>query len=174
MALTTAQIRQRLRGMFADAEDSVNRPVQELVNTLQGQLVVFKNDGNQLTATTFVPLGVFTAINKCRLVSARYMQSISSTVSLTDRYIFSVIKYKSPTWSATYLMAYLKGTTDAVTGKLTVNKPRASNLMTLTSLSSEFEMNAGDVLRITVVKDTSGPAGIGQALPNGVLVLEIG
>jgi hypothetical protein len=172
MALTVAQLRERLRGIFGDAEDS-NRQVENLVANMQGLHVAYKNNEANATATAFVAQAVYTAINKCRLVSARYVQSISSTVSLTDHYILSILKYKSPSWSVTTLMAYLKGSTDAaVTGSMTKNLPRASNKFTLSSLSAEFEMAAGDVLVADVFRN--GATGVGQALPQGVLILEIG
>jgi hypothetical protein len=165
MALTVKQLRQRLRGIFGDAEDS-SRDVENLAATMQGQLVTYRNSEANGTITAFVQQVVFTAVNKCRLVSARYVQSISSSVSATDAYRLLLIKRKAPSWSLTFLAAYLTASTDG----LEVNLAGASNPLTLSSLSAEFEMAPGDTLSL----EADGGGATVEAVPQGLLVLEIG
>jgi hypothetical protein len=185
MALNITQLRERLRGMFGDAEDSA-RTVEALAAMTTGEQVSYRNEGNAATATAFVAQVVYTAVNKCRIVGARYVQSLSSTVSASDYYVVQLLKYASPTYSATALIAYLKGSTNATTanvgalatgvsltqGHMTVNLPRASNAFALSSVSAEIELDKGDVLVVDVTR--SGATGIGQGLPVGLLVLELG
>jgi hypothetical protein len=169
MATTNiSELRKVLRGLLSPYEsstadgDATAGVLQNLIDRITRQTVNYRNDYAHATLTAVMPAEiVFQAARACKLSSARYAQSISLTISTSAPFTLTLIKRKSPSYSLTFAMATLTPTTATIT-----NKPLASNAFTLSSLSSEQEMAAGDTV-------TFKHTGVHGLLPRGLLTMEI-
>lgn len=173
-ALSYEEFKKKLRGFLGYHEDKSTRAVEARLGNALGQATQFAFAVDHATATepvalTDVPSSVYIAQRACRLVAARFVQSISATVSLTDYSYLTLVK-RASTGSVTVEMARLAMSTDSeVTGWLSLrgNDPRGTNAFALVSTSANFTLAEGDSVE---VKGSAN--GLGCLLPNGTIVAE--
>lgn len=165
MPTNTSEMKKALRGLFggfeSDPTTGSSAVVENLIERLFNQTVHYRNDHNHVTLTAgMVAEIVHQAPRAQKLKTARYAQSISTTVSTSVPWTLSLIKRKSPSYSLTFLMASLAATTATL-----VNKPLGSTAFTLSSLSAEQELAAGDTVTLVLTESHA-------FLPRGLLTME--
>lgn len=167
-----------LRGLLGHAETPTTRDIEARVGMSVGQVTLVPNNvahASGTAALTFVNGGlVFAANRPCRLVGAKYRFDTKPTVSNTDHFVLTLVKKKAPTFSLTFEMARIVGsTTSTFLGYLPSTLVAGGAYdFALSSLSTEFKLAVGDTVQI-VKSFVGGIAGSGQLFtPKGSIIAE--
>lgn len=163
MAFTFTDLKNSIRALFGENQTRTSGDgggdVSGHVSRLAQRYVPCRASAAAVASGTssYAMLPIFVAEEECNVVGARMVIDSALTLTVTDYIVMSLIKKKSPTFSATQAVATLNvGQTSA----WTVNVAGTSKAFTMASTESVIDMDAGDTLSLNGTLNGANAIGV--------------